>query len=76
MYSARPRDYRSLGLTRIQFHPPKVTPLTNPAKVKDQGLCCCNSEDGTTAIKVESSAQPISLFSKMEKSSEVYKEEQ
>ena len=28
----------SLGLTHIQFNPPKVTPLTNPAKVMDQGL--------------------------------------
>ena len=28
---------RCLGLTRIQFHPPKVTPLTKPAKVTDQG---------------------------------------
>ena len=31
-------DYHSLGLTRIQFHSPKVTPFTNPAKVTDQGL--------------------------------------
>ena len=38
------RDYHSLGLTRIQFHPPKVTPLTEPAKVKDQGLCYSNSD--------------------------------
>ena len=37
MHSARPRDYHSLGLTRIQFHPPKVTPLTDTAKVTDQG---------------------------------------
>ena len=39
MHCARPRDYHSLGLCRMQFHPPKVTPLTNPAKVTDQGLC-------------------------------------
>ena len=39
MHCARPWDYRSLGL---QFHPPKVTPFTNPAKVTDQGLCYCN----------------------------------
>ena len=44
MHCARPRDYHSLGLIRIQFHPPKVTPLTNPAKVTDQGLCYCNSD--------------------------------
>ena len=30
-------------------------------------------EDGTTANKVESSAQPISLFSRMEKSSAVHR---
>ena len=36
MHCERPRDYHSLGLTRIQFHPPKVTPLTNHAKVTDQ----------------------------------------
>ena len=30
-------------VSRIQFHSPKVTPLTNPAKVTDQGLCDCNS---------------------------------
>ena len=42
--AARPREYHCLGLTRIQFHPPKVTPLTDPAKVMDQGLCYCNSD--------------------------------
>ena len=44
MHCARPRDYHSLGITRIQFHPLKVTPLTNHAKVTDQGLCYCNSD--------------------------------
>ena len=44
MHCARPGDYHSLGLTLIQFHPPKVTPLTSPAKVTDQGLCYCNSD--------------------------------
>ena len=44
MHCARPLDYHSLCLTRIQFHPPKVTPLTNPAKVTYQGLCYSNSE--------------------------------
>ena len=44
MHCARPRDYHSLGLTSIQFHPSKVTPLTNPAKVTDQGLSYCNSD--------------------------------
>ena len=37
-------DYHSFGLTSIQFHPPKITPLTNPAKVTDQGLCHPNSD--------------------------------
>ena len=41
------RDLKTIivffGLTRIQFHSLKVTPLTNPAKVTDQGLCYCNS---------------------------------
>ena len=44
MHCAGPRDYHSLGLTRIQFHPPKVTPLINPAKVTDQGPCYCKSD--------------------------------
>ena len=44
MHCVRPWDYHSIGLTRIQFHPPNVTPLTNPAKVTDQGLCYCNSD--------------------------------
>ena len=43
MHCARPLDYHSLGLTIIQFHPLKVTPLSNLAKVTDQGLCYCNS---------------------------------
>ena len=33
----------SLRLTRSQFHPQKVTPLTNLHEVTAQGLCCCNS---------------------------------
>ena len=44
MHCARPRNYHSLSLTRIKFHPPKVSPLTNPAKVTDQGLCYRNSD--------------------------------
>ena len=43
MHFAWPRDYHSLSLTRCQFHSPKVTPLTNPAEVKAQLLCYCNS---------------------------------
>ena len=39
-----PRDYHSRGLSRIQFHLPKITLLTNPAKVTDQGLCYCNPD--------------------------------
>ena len=58
MHCARPRDYHSLGLTRIKFHPPKVTPLTNPAKVTDQGFTTATLTPGygTTANKVETSA--------------------
>ena len=44
MHCAWPGDYHSLSLTRIQFHPRKVTPLTNTAKVTAQGLCSCNSD--------------------------------
>ena len=40
------KDYHSLILNRIQFHSPKVTPLTNPAEVTDQGLCYRNSNAG------------------------------
>ena len=44
VHCARPWDYHSLRLTRIQFHPPKVTPLTNHAKVTDQGIFYRNSD--------------------------------
>ena len=37
------KTYHSLGLTRIQFHSPKVTPLARTAKVMDLGFCYCNS---------------------------------
>ena len=37
MHCAWPGDYHSLSLTRIQFHPPKVTPLTNLQEVTVQG---------------------------------------
>ena len=43
MHCAWPGNYHSLGLTCIQLYSPKVTPLTNPAMVTDQGLCYCNS---------------------------------
>ena len=36
-------DYHCIGLTRIKFYCTKVTPITNPAKVTDQGFCNCNS---------------------------------
>ena len=39
-----PGDYHSLCLTRIQFYPPKVTPLTNLHEVMVLGLCNCNSK--------------------------------
>ena len=58
MHCARSRDYHSLGLTRIQFHPPKVTPLSNPARSRiwDSAAAALTPGDGTTAIEVESSA--------------------
>ena len=31
-------DYHSLSLTRIQFHPPQVTPHSNPVNITVQGL--------------------------------------
>ena len=43
MHWAWPGDYYSLGVTRIQFHSSKVTSLSGPSKVTDQGLCYCNS---------------------------------
>ena len=36
-------DYHSLGMISIEFNSPNITPLTNPAKVADQGLCYYNS---------------------------------
>ena len=76
MHCARPRDYHSLGLTRIQFHPPQVTPLTITlprSLIRDSATATLTPGDGTTAIKVKSSAESISLFSKIEKSFEVYR---
>ena len=47
-------DYHILTLTHIQFHPPKVTLLTNLDEIMAQGLYYCNSNawDDTTSIKV------------------------
>ena len=59
MHCAYPADYRILSLTRIQFHPIKVTQLINLAEVSVLGLCYCialTPEDGTTDYKVESLA--------------------
>ena len=55
MHCARLREYHNLGLTRIQFHSPKVSPLTNPAEVTDQDSATATlmPGDDTTAIKVE-----------------------
>ena len=60
--SVRPESYyyyyyHSLGVTRIQFHPPKVKPLTNPAKVTDQVLCYCNSDSATLTLLLHNSHQ-------------------
>ena len=75
MHCASPRDCHRLGLTRIQFHPPQVTPLINPAKVTDQGLCYCNSDAWGWHNSHYSGVISITsrLFSKMEKSSEVHR---
>ena len=46
MDCARPRDYHSLGLTRIQFHPSRShDSLTLPRSRTDQRLCYCNSHN-------------------------------
>ena len=42
MHCAWPGYYLSLSHTCIQFYPPKVTPLTNVAKVTVQEVCYCN----------------------------------
>ena len=42
MHCAWPGDYHSLSLTRIQFHPPKVTPLINLHEVTAHWLCYFN----------------------------------
>ena len=44
MHSALPEDHQRLSFTRIQFHPPKVTPLTNHAEVTAQEPFNCNSK--------------------------------
>ena len=56
--------YRLLSHHSLTF---TKSPLRNSATVSLTPM------DGTTAIKVKSSAKPISLFSRMEKSSEVYR---
>ena len=71
MHCAWPGDYHSLSLTRIQFHPPKVTPLINLHEGMAKGLCYCNSKAWGWHNSYQSGV--ISLFSKMEKSSEVYR---
>ena len=48
--------------------------LTLPrSRIKDSATVTLTPADGTTAITVESSAKPIRVYSRMEKSSEVYK---
>ena len=65
----------SFGFTRIQFDLPKVTTLTNPAKVTDQGLCYCNSEAWGWHNNHHSGVISITdqLIIQNEKSSEVYR---
>ena len=43
MHCAWPRYYHGLSLTRIRFHPPKVTPLINLDEVTAHWICFCNS---------------------------------
>ena len=74
MHCAWPGDYHSRSLTRIQFHPPKVTLLTNLAEVTLQGLCYCisnvcgwhNSHQSVIIVITDH------LFSIMENNSDVY----
>ena len=75
MHWVWPGDYHSLGLTRIQLHSPKVTPLTNPAKVRDQGLRYSNFNAWGWHNGQQSRVNSITidLFSRMEKNSEVYR---
>ena len=63
-------ETHSLSLTCIQFHTLKVTPLTNLTVVTVYGLCYCNS-NAWGWRNVESSAQAVSLFSRIDKSPEV-----
>ena len=52
MHCAGPRDYHSFGLTCIQFHPPKVTPLTlTRSRLRDSATVTLTPGDGLTAIK-------------------------
>ena len=43
MHCALPGDYHGLSHTCIQFHSPKVKPLTTTAEVTDRGLSSSNS---------------------------------
>ena len=64
-----------LVLLAFKFHLPKVTPLTNPAKVKDQGLCYCNSDAWGWHNSHQSGVISITdqLIFQNGKSSEVYR---
>ena len=76
MHFVWPGDYHCLSLTRIQFHSPKVTPLTNLHEVTAQGLCFCNSNAWgwhKQLSKWNHRHDSTFPFSKMEKSSEVYR---
>ena len=75
MHCAWPGDHHSLGLTRIQLHSSKFTPLTNPAKVTDQGLRYCNSNTYGWDNSLQSRVISITdqLIFQNGKSSEVYR---
>ena len=55
MHGAGPEGYHCLSFTRVQFHPPKVTPLTitlTRSLLNDFATVALMPGDGTTAIKV------------------------
>ena len=76
MHCAWPGEYHSLSLTRIQIDSIKVTPLTNPAEVTNQGLCYCNSNYWGWHDSHQSEVIGITVqlkISQMQNNSEVYR---
>ena len=75
MHCVCPGDYHCLSLTHVQFHPPKVTPLTNLSEGTVQRLCYYNSNAWGWQNSHQSGVVGLTdqLIFHEEKSSDVYR---